>query len=109
VPNSKWKPGQTVSIKIALADAAGSRLRACANCSVKFEAVRLTDPVSGKPTGQAAGPTSMKYDAANQQYLYNWKLGPARHGTGPTKLLATVTYPDGTSTTRSETVVITSS
>jgi hypothetical protein len=88
-PHSKWKPGQTVPIQVALADAAGKRIPDAtaaalvgSPCTVKFTA-------SG---AQAQSPTCMRYDPAGDQFIYNWKLGDAvgdvtfevrvDHGTG---------------------------
>ncbi len=91
VPKSKWKPGQTVPIKIALTNSAGTRVQACSACSVTFQATKVGT------TGQAVGPTPMTYDPTTKQYQYNWKL--ATKGTGLTNLIVTVTYPDGSKTT----------
>jgi VCBS repeat-containing protein len=106
VSNSNLKPGQTVVVRIALADAGGTRLRACDGCSVTFRADKVADPSGGPATGQSTGPATMKYDAKDRQYSHNWRIGPARQGTGPTRLLVTVTYPDGTTTTLSALVAI---
>ena len=90
VPKSKWKPGHTVPIKIALANSAGTRVQACSACRVTFQGTKVGT------TGQAVGPTPMKYDPTTKQYQYNWKL--ATKGTGLTNLIVTLTYPDGSKT-----------
>jgi hypothetical protein len=98
-PNSKWKPGQTVPIKVALADAAGVRIPDATAaalvgnpCTVKFSASGV----------QAQSPTCMRYDPTCDQFIYNWKLGDTvgdvtlevrvDHGTGtPASLSRTIT------------------
>jgi hypothetical protein len=106
IQNAKWKVGQTVSLKIALVDAAGTRVEACSGCQVTFQALRVLDPATGSLTGQAIGPVAMRWDLKNHQYIYNWKLAPASAGLGLTQLLVTVTNPDGTTTSHTRFVTI---
>src|SRR5207245_11047609 len=71
-PNTKWKAGTTAPVKIALADVNGTRIpdagagSMAAACRVKYGA-------TGPP--HTLTPQCMKYDAANHQFIYNWKLG----------------------------------
>jgi hypothetical protein len=93
-PNSHWKAGRTVPIKIALADAAGRRItdaEAGDPCKVTFSA-------SGT---QTHAPTCMKYDG--DQFIYNWKLGDAL---GDVTLEVRVDYGTGTATTLSQTITV---
>ena len=97
VPSSKWKAGQTVPIKIAvtrsgvrISDAEATGLLS-PTCFVKFSA-------SG---AQAVAPTCVKYDALNDQFVYNWKLGNA---TGQDTI--TVTVSSGGVTSKSESITI---
>jgi hypothetical protein len=100
-PQSKAKLGQTVPIKVALANSAGQQVPACSKCSVLFRAT-----LGPTGSGQAIGPTPMKYDATKRQYVYDWKLGT--RGTGLTNLTVTVTYPNSTGqTTKTEQITIT--
>ena len=101
VPGSKWKPGQTVPVKIALTTAQGARTKACSGCTVMFQATKVGT------AGQAIGPVSMKYDTGTQQYIYNWKL--ANKGVGLTDLRVYVTYPNSaTLTAKTEQIKIAS-
>jgi hypothetical protein len=94
VPGSKWLGGQTVPIKVALADAAGHRISDAAGtqlantCMVGFS-------VSG---AQAKSSQCMKYDAVNDQFVYSWKL--AKQPVGTARITVSVSYA-GTSTTTS--------
>ena len=92
-PASKWKTGQTVPVKLALADAGGTRL-ADADAAALASACRVTYTGSG---AQTTGPTCLRYDAARDQFVGSWKLG--KRGTGPTSLTATVSYPETSRTT----------
>ena len=69
--NSKWRSGQTVPIKVALHDANGHRIP-------DPEAQALLSPPC-RAVFASAGAQSlsacMKYDTANHQLIYNWKLG----------------------------------
>jgi hypothetical protein len=103
VPGSKWKVGQTVPIKIALADVNGTRISDTAAaglasaCRVKFSATAAQNLAS----------QCMKYDAGNHQFIYTWKL--ANTGTGTDTIKVTVSYPSTTTTTtKSESIMITS-
>lgn len=93
VPLSKWKVGQTVPIKIALGDLAGTRIpdaEAAAlarNCLVTFSA-------TGAQTKTAQ---CLKYDARADQFIYNWKL--AKTGTGMAAISVSISYPGSTTKT----------
>jgi hypothetical protein len=101
-PNSKWKQGQTVPIKIALADANGVRIS-------DTEAQGLLSPtcrVTFTATGAQSTSACTKYETTNHQFVYNWKLGSK---TGNDTITITVSYPGSqTTTTLSEPIVITS-
>jgi hypothetical protein len=92
-PKSQWKTGQTVPIKIALADVNGVRIP-------DAEAAGLLSPtcyVKVSANGaQTLTPTCMKYDPINHQFIYNWKLGSK---TGSEMIAATVSYAGTTATT----------
>ena len=101
--SSKWKTGTTVPIKFALTDTNGVRIldaQAAAmlspTCTVKFSA-------SGVQTVAA---TCMKYDTANHQFIYNWKLGKTPGGETFT---ITITHPPGNATTTQSTPITISS
>ena len=70
-PNSKWKRGQTVAIKVALADGNGTRIP-------DSEAQGLLSPTC-RVMFSTAGPqmtsACTKYDSKDHQFVYNWKLG----------------------------------
>jgi hypothetical protein len=71
VPNAKWKSGQAVPIKIALADANGDPIS-------DSEALGLLAPtcrVMFVATGAQSASACMKYDAPSRQFVYVWKLG----------------------------------
>jgi hypothetical protein len=93
VPNSRWKTGQTVSIKIALADANGNRIpdseaQGLSNsCRVIFSA----SGVQAVPQ-----PACARYDTTNRLFFYNWKLGSQ---TGNDTITMTVSYPGTNQTT----------
>jgi len=103
-PNSKWKTGQTVPIKIQvtgaggqlISDAEANALVAASNCRLKFS-------VTG---AQSLAPTCMSYDANGKLFQFNWKLGSK--GTGDATITVTITYPGTTLvTSRSEVITIT--
>ena len=90
--SSKWKRGQTVPIKIALGDANGVRIP-------DAEAQGLLSPacrVLFVATGAQAASACMKYDVANHQFTYSWKLGQA---TGAVTISVQVTYAGTTTKT----------
>ena len=70
--NAKWKSGQTVPIKVALGDANGHRIP-------DAEAQALLSPTVSSRVRRPPAPNPlsacMKYDTANHQLIYNWKLG----------------------------------
>jgi hypothetical protein len=99
---SKWKAGQTVPIKIALADASGTRI-SDAQAAALASACKVTFSASGAQTKTAQ---CMKYDATNHQFVYSWML--AKNGTGAETITVTVSYAGTTTTTtKSESITIT--
>lgn len=105
VPNSKWKRGTTVPVKIGLAYANGQAvsdtdakaLATASPCRVMF-AAKGAQTVAGQ---------CMKYDATRHQFVYNWAI-PKTGSTGSETLTASVLYPNSsTVTSKSETVAIT--
>jgi hypothetical protein len=101
VPNSKWKQGQTVPVKFALADANGARISDTEAQGLLSPTCRVTFSASGAQS--VSGCT--KYDTASHQFIYNWKLGTR---TGNETITITLSYPGTTSTTTlSEPIVIT--
>ena len=98
VPGSKWKLGQTVPAKVALADAAGTRI-SDAEASALARACRVQFSASG---AQTRTPICAKYDAANDQFVATWKLG--KRGTGPATIRMAVGYPGTTVQTRADAV-----
>jgi hypothetical protein len=102
-PNSKWKGGQTVPVKIALGDAAGTRISDAAAAAIA-SACRAKFSASGAQTQSA---TCMKYDPAMDQFVYTWRL--ARKPTGTATITVSIGYPGTTTTTQlSEQITITS-
>jgi hypothetical protein len=97
--HAKWKPGKTVPVTFALADANGARISDAEARSLLAPTCRVTFRVSGAQTLSAC-PT---YDATANQFVYTWKLGL---GTGPATIAASVSYP-GTSTETKLTLAIT--
>jgi hypothetical protein len=93
VPHSKWKAGQTVPIKVALATGAAVRI-SDAEAAALAGACRVTFQVSG---AQSVGGSCMKYDAASDQFHFNWKLGKA--GIGAALIAVQVAYPGTTQKT----------
>lgn len=88
--NAKWKRGTTAPIKIALGDANGIRIP-------DIEAQGLVSPacrVMFLATGAQQASGCMKYDPANHQFTFSWKLGQA---TGPVWISVQLSYV-GTST-----------
>jgi hypothetical protein len=96
-PNSKWKAGQTVPIKVTLADADGQPIpdsvaaALAAACAVTFSA-------SG---AQTQSPTCMTYDGA--QFIFGWKVGDE---CGEVTLAIRVDYGTGTPTTLTRTITV---
>ena len=99
--NSKWKAGTTVPIKVALADANGTRI-------TDAEAQGLLSPtcrVTFSGVGAQALSACVKYDAKNDQFVFDWKLGKQP---GNETITVAVGYSDTTTTTLlSEPIVIT--
>jgi hypothetical protein len=97
-----WKGGQTVPVRIALADANGTRIS-------DAEANGLLAPVCHvmlQASGAQSAGGCMKYDAAGKQYVYTWKLSRT---TGADTITATVSYPGtSTETTHAQQIMITS-
>jgi hypothetical protein len=101
-PQSRWKVGQTVPIKVALADAAGVRIPDAEAASLA-RACRVTFSATGAQTKNSQ---CLKYDPEFDQFIYNWKLG--KHGTGVVTISVSVSYPgSATKTTLTELIMIT--
>jgi hypothetical protein len=102
VPNSKWKQGQNVPVKFALAGANGVQIS-------DSEAQSLLSPtcrVMFAATGAQTVSDCVKYDTVKHQFVYDWKLGPR---TGNETIAVRVSYPGTTATTSlSEPILITS-
>jgi len=102
VPNSKWKQGQTVPIKVAVGDANGTRIS-------DSEAQGLLSPscrVMFVATGAQSLSACAKYDTTEHQFIYNWKIGQK---TGNVTISIQISYPGTTAkTTLSEPIVVTS-
>jgi hypothetical protein len=102
-PQTKWKAGATVPVKIQLTGANGTLIpdteasSLAASCRVAFSATGA----------QPLTKTCLKYNATTHQFSYNWKL--AKGPTGTDTITVTVGYP-GTAitTTKTETITITS-
>jgi len=99
VPNSKWKRGQTVPIKLALADANGVRISDAEAQGLLSPTCRVMFSAVGMQTASAC----MKYDLVNHQFVYNWKLGQA---TGNVTITVSVSYPGTASTTSLSTSMV---
>jgi len=101
VPGSKWKVGQSVPIKVALADANGVRIPDAEAAGLLAPTCRVKFSAEGVQT-QA---TCMKYDVEAHQFVYVWKLGAA---TGAETIKVEVGYPGTTTlTTLSQAITIT--
>lgn len=93
VLGSKWRAGQTVPIKVALGDVAGTRIgdeEAAAlarTCRVTFVATGV-QPVSAK---------CLKYDASSDQFIFNWKL--RKSPLGMATISVDVAYPSSSTRT----------
>jgi hypothetical protein len=100
-PNSKWKQGQNVPVKFALADANGVQIS-------DSEAQSLLSPtcrVMFTATGAQTFSDCFKYDTVKHQFVYDWKLGPR---SGNETITASVSYPGTTAATSlSEAIAIT--
>lgn len=94
VPFSKWKEGQRVPVKVALGDAAGARIPSAESATLAQEC-RVSFEASGT---QSQGPDCMKYDAAKDQFVYNWKLDKGDIGTAT--IFVEVSYPGTNVTTQ---------
>jgi hypothetical protein len=101
VPNSKWKIGQTVPVKVALADANGTRISDTEAQGLLSSPCRVTFIATGVQSASAC----TRYDTTNHQFIYNWQLGTK---TGNDTITITVSYPGTTATTTiTEPIVIT--
>jgi len=89
--NAKWKRGQTVPIKIALADADGVRIPDAEALALLAPTCRVTFTATGAQSTSAC----MKYDPLNHQFTLTWRLGQAL---GAVTLSVRVSYA-GTATT----------
>jgi len=99
---AKWKVGQSVPVKVALANGAGVRISDAEGAALAG-ACRVTFQAAGP---QPKGPECLRYDLANHQFVYNWKLG--RTGFGSATIVVRISYADTTVTTElSEAITIT--
>jgi hypothetical protein len=87
VPESHWKVGQRVPVKVALVNGAGVPI-SDAEAAELAAACRVTFLASG---AQSHGPTCLKYDADKDQFVYTWKLG--KRGTGAATIAVRISYP----------------
>ena len=100
VPGSKWRAGQTVPVKVAIGGAAG-RL-SDAEASALATACRVTFSATGV---QAVAAQCLRYDAASDQFQFNWKL--KKSPLGGDMISVSISYPGSSlKTTLSETIVI---
>ncbi|HET6168099.1 MAG TPA: PxKF domain-containing protein, partial [Marmoricola sp.] len=93
IPGSKWLAGQTVPVKIALGDANGVRI-SDAEAAALAGGCRVTFSVTG---AQSQSAQCLRYDAANDQFVFNWKVG--KQPLGLATLTVAVSYPGSTMTT----------
>jgi hypothetical protein len=99
--NAKWKRGQTVPIKVALGDVDGNRISDSEAQGLLSPMCRVIFVATGVQTASAC----MKYDTANHQLIYNWKLGQT---TGSVTISVQVGYAGTTTKTiLSEPITIT--
>ena len=99
--NAKWKRGQTVPIKVALGDADGNRIPDAEAQALLTPTCRVMFVTAGAQSVSAC----MKYDTANRQLIYNWKLGQS---IGGVTISAQVGYAETTTkTVLSEPITIT--
>lgn len=100
--NARFRVGQTIPVKVALADVDGVRIPDAEAAALAADG-RLTVSATG---AQTLAESAMRYDAAKDQFVFTWRL--ARRGAGDATLTAVVHYPGTTDTTRlSETITIT--
>ena len=90
--NAKWKRGQAVPIKVALADVDGVRIPDAEAQALLTPTCRVLFVASGTQSASAC----MKYDSAQDQLTYAWRLGQA---TGPVTISVEVSYPGTTTKT----------
>lgn len=94
-PNSKWKAGSTVPVKVQLRDANGKTIT---NTEAAALGCRVTFTASGAQTATGC----LTYNATTQLFQYNWKLGKA---TGAATATITISYPGTTTTTKLSTPI----
>lgn len=99
-PNSKWKAGQTVPIKVALADADGVRIPDATAADLVGDPCEVTFSASG---AQTKSPACVRYDPAGDQFIYNWKLDDAL---GNVVFEVRVDYGTGTTSPLSQTITV---
>ena len=90
--HAKWKRGQAVPIKVALGDVNGVRIPDAEAQALLSPTCRVTFTATGVQTASAC----MKYDAANDQFTFTWRLGQAQ---GPATISVQVSYAGTTTTT----------
>ena len=93
VPGSKWKASSTVPVKIALANAAGTRISDAA-AQVLANACAVTFSASGVQTKQAQ---CLKYDPLTDQFVFNWKI--EKRPLGSATISVSIAYAGTTTTT----------
>jgi hypothetical protein len=99
-PNSQWKAGRTVPIKVALANAGGVRIPDAGAAALVDGACNVTFSASG---AQTQAPTCMKYDPACDQFIYAFKPDTAL---GNVTIEVRVDYGTATATSLSETITV---
>jgi hypothetical protein len=92
-PNSKWRAGQTVPIKVAIGGGNGVRI-SDAEAQALAQACRVTFSATGV---QPVVDKCLKYDAASDQFQFNWKL--KKSPLGMATLTVSISYPGSTSKT----------
>ncbi len=87
-PTSKWRAGQTVPVKIAVGDQAGTRI-SDSEAAALAAACRITFTAAGAQTKTAE---CLKYDAKTHQFIYSWKIG--KQPLGLTTISVSISYPE---------------
>jgi hypothetical protein len=94
LPGSKWLAGQTVPVKVALANASGVKIPD-AQAGALSAACRVTFTATG---AQSQPAQCLRYDLGARQFVFNWKLG--KQPLGAVTISAAVSYPGATLTTK---------
>ena len=85
--NSQWKLGQTVTIKLRLIDFDGAPITDTRATDLAAAPCRVTFTVTG---AQSRSATCMQYNAATNQFFFNWPL--TKSGLGSASIKAHVRY-----------------